>query len=310
MPHALGFDGGGTKTECVLVNAGGEVISRSLSGPSNPLRIGFDRAYAALANAAAATLAAARLKPSDISAVCAGLSGAGRPGVAERMEAFFRESFPNSFVRVTTDLETTLEAVAGAGAGVVLIAGTGSAACGRNAAGETARVGGYGPWIGDEGSAFEIGRRAVAIVGRFRDHGAPETALAGKILPAAACASWDELIERVATNPDDVFPRVFPQVVELAADGDAVARRLLLEAASELGEMASALIRRLKLQDAEFPLAKSGGVFGHSSLLDAHLDERIRAVAPRARIAMLDVPPAVGAAQLALRLAAERNPPG
>src|SRR5712691_8097024 len=278
MPHALGFDGGGTKTECVLVNAGGEVTSRSLSGPSNPLRIGFDRAYAALANAAAATLAAARLKPSDISAVCAGLSGAGRPGVA------------------------------GAGAGVVLIAGTGSAACGRNAAGETARVGGYGPWIGDEGSAFEIGRRAVAIVGRFRDRGAPETALAGKILPAAGCASWDELIERVAASPDDVFPRVFPRVVELAADGDAVARGLLLEAASELGEMASALIRRLKLQDAEFPLAKSGGVFGHSSLLDAHLDERIRAVAPRAKIAMLDVPAAVGAAQLALRLAAERNP--
>src|SRR2546427_8080916 len=167
MSHALGFDGGGTKTECVLVNAGGEVTSRSLSGPSNPLRIGFDRAYAALANAAAATLAAARLKPSDISAVCAGLSGAGRPGVAERMEAFFRESFPNSFVRVTTDLETTLEAVAGAGAGVVLIAGTGSAACGRSAAGETARVGGGGPGDGGGSSAFAIGRWGVGHGRRY-----------------------------------------------------------------------------------------------------------------------------------------------
>src|SRR3989449_2653802 len=190
MSHALGFDGGGTKTECVLVNAGGEVTSRSLSGPSNPLRIGFDRAYAALANAAAATLAAARLKPSDISAVCAGLSGAGRPGVAERMEAFFRESFPNSFVRVTTDLETTLEAVAGAGAGVVLIAGTGSAACGRNAAGETARVGGDGPWVGGGGSAFANGRRGVGIGWGFRGRGAPGRALAGKNLPPPRCARW------------------------------------------------------------------------------------------------------------------------
>src|SRR2546426_12087018 len=176
MPHALGFDGGGTKTECVLVNAGGEVTSRSLSGPSNPLRIGFDRAYAALANAAAATLAAARLKPSDIAAVCAGLSGAGRPGVAERMEAFFRESFPNSFVRVTTDLETTLEAVAGAGAGVVLIAGTGSAACGRNAAGETARVGGDGPGIGGEGRGFGNGKGGWAVGWGFRGPGASGTA--------------------------------------------------------------------------------------------------------------------------------------
>src|SRR2546427_94280 len=178
MPHALGFDGGGTKTECVLVNAGGEVTSRSLSGPSNPLRIGFDRAYAALANAAAATLAAARLKPSDISAVCAGLSGAGRPGVAERMEAFFRESFPNSFVRVTTDLETTLEAVAGAGAGVVLIAGTGSAACGRSAAGETARVGGDGPGIGGESSAFQKRRGGVGLLWGIPHPGAPGNGVA------------------------------------------------------------------------------------------------------------------------------------
>src|SRR2546425_11430953 len=96
MPHALGFDGGGTKTECVLVNAGGEVTSRSLSGPSKPLRIGFDRAYAPLANAAAATLAPARLKPSDISAVCAGLSGAGRPRGAEPLETLFRRCFPAS----------------------------------------------------------------------------------------------------------------------------------------------------------------------------------------------------------------------
>src|SRR2546425_4418542 len=183
MPHALGFDGGGTKTECVLVNAGGEVTSRSLSGPSNPLRIGFDRAYAALANAAAATLAAARLKPSDISAICAGLSGAGRPGVAERMEAFFRESFPNSFVRVTTDLETALEAVAGAGAGVVLIAGTGSAACGRNAAGETARVGGDWPGVRGGSRAFRIGRGGRGLVWGFPDRGAPDKGLGGKKLP-------------------------------------------------------------------------------------------------------------------------------
>lgn len=308
MAHSLGFDGGGTKTECVLVDDNGQVTSRSLSGPSNPLRIGFDRAYAALANAAAATLAAARLKPSDVSAICAGLSGAGRSGVPERMEAFFRESFPNSFVHVTSDLETALEAAAGRGVGVVLIAGTGSAAFGRNAAGKTARVGGYGPWIGDEGSAFEIGRRAVTIVGKVRDRGTPATALTEKILPAAGCGNWDELIEQAATNPDDVFPRVFPLVVELATAGDDVARGLLLGAASELGEMTAALIRKLKLQDVEFPLAKSGGVFGHSTLLDTHLDERIRAVASRVRIAMLDVAPSVGAARLALRLASERTP--
>ncbi len=101
--------------------------------------------------------------------------------LSARTLAFLSQEFLNAVSQVTTDYEIALEAAVGAGPGVVLIAGTGSAAYGRNAAGEMARAGGYGPWVGDEGSAFEIGRRAVAAVARTRDQAAPMTLLTDMI---------------------------------------------------------------------------------------------------------------------------------
>ena len=219
------------------------------------------------------------------------------------MQAYLAESFPSSFGHVATDLEVALEAAVGPGAGVVLVAGTGSAAFGRNAAGMTARAGGHGPWIGDEGSAFDIGRRAVVAVACARDLGSPAPLLAKLIPEALGIARWDDLTERIAANPDEVFPPLFPVVVEAADNGDEAAREILTSAAAELADLAATVILRLGLEKAEFPLGKSGGVFGRSALLDEPLDKALRQFAPSARIALLGVSPAVGAAQLARRLA-------
>src|SRR5262249_25842245 len=166
MSYSLGFDGGGTKTESAVLDALGREVARSIAGPSNPLRVGFERAYAALSAAAETALSQAHLKASQVSAVCAGLAGASRPGVAEALVPLLEKSFPNSFVHVTADFEVALEAAAGSGPGVVLIAGTGSSAYGRNAVGETARAGGRGPWGGGERRALGVGGRWGAGAGR------------------------------------------------------------------------------------------------------------------------------------------------
>ncbi len=303
MPYFVGYDGGGTKTECVLLEATGHVLSQATVGPSNPLRVGYEKTFAALAEAAARTLAPLELQPGDVSVVGAGLAGAGRADVAAHVRDYLAQHFAQAFVYVTSDLEIALEATAGAGPGVVLIAGTGSAACGRNAGGQTARAGGHGPWVGDEGSAFDIGRQAVAAVALARDLGIAPPRLAERVLRAAGCRDWDELIERIAESPDSVFPAVFPAVVAAAEAKDATARDILECAAQDLASLAQTIVRRLALADQEFPLAKSGGVFGRSMLLDARLDKLLAAAAPRAKITMLAVPPAAGAARLAWRLA-------
>lgn len=304
MTYSLGLDGGGTKTECAVLDANGQVAGQGVAGPSNPLRIGFDAAAGALTLAARAALTSAGVQTTQVVSVCAGLAGAGGPSVASRVSAFLAAEFPHAFVHATTDLEIALEAAVGAGPGVVLIAGTGSSAYGRNAAGKTARAGGHGRWLGDEGSAFDIGRRALAAVALARDEGEPPMRLAERIFAALECSDWDDLTERIAQSPDEVFPVIFPVVIEAAEAGDRVARDILLDAATALASLADIVIRQLGLADGEFVLAISGGALGRSALLDWPLERSLLHFAPRARIGPLRVSPAIGAARLAKRLTA------
>jgi N-acetylglucosamine kinase-like BadF-type ATPase len=247
-------------------------------------------------------MAAARIRPGDVTNVCAGIAGAGRRSVVRRVMVFLTEEFPAALTQVATDYEVALESAAGSGLGVVLIAGTGSVAFGRNAAGETARAGGYGPWIGDEGSAFDIGRRAVSAVARTRDTDAPVTMLAEMIPAALDCPDWDELMLRIMKNPDEVFPKLFPAVASAANSEDSAAKEILFTSAIGLGNLAMIVIRRLGMKGEEFPLVKCGGVFGHSRMLDTLLDSVLASGALRAKISRLEISPALGAARMAARL--------
>lgn len=303
MRYSIGFDGGGTKTDCVVLDEQGTIVGEGHGGPSNPLRSGFDEAFRSISEAAAAALKAAGLHTRDITGVCAGLAGAGRRNVVRRMTVFLTQEFTRATTLVTTDYEIALEAAVGPGPGIVLIAGTGSAAYGRNATGETARAGGYGPWVGDEGSAFEIGRRAVAAVARARDLDAPVTLLTEMIPAALECPDWDDLLQRIMKNPDEVFPKLFHVVADAANSDDSAAKEILFTSAIGLGNLAMIVVRRLKMKDEEFPLVKCGGVFGHSKVLDDLLDSVLASGALRAKISRVDISPAVGAARIAARAA-------
>ena len=105
---------------------------------------------------------------------------------------------------------------------------------------------------------------------------------------------------------DQVFPKVFHLVIEAADAGDSTAHEILFSSAVGLGNLAMSVARRLGLQRKEFCLLKCGGVFAQSTALDKILDPILTSGAKKARIARLEVSPAVGAARLATRLA---NPP-
>jgi N-acetylglucosamine kinase-like BadF-type ATPase len=308
MRYSLGFDGGGTKTECVVADASGKVIGEGRSGPSNPLRCGFDAAFRSLSEAAAEALKTAGLHANNMTSICAGLAGAGRENVVRPVLDFLAQEFPQAVAQVITDYEIALEAAVGAGPGVVLLAGTGSAAYGRNAAGLTARAGGYGPWLGDEGSAFEIGRRAVAAVAWTRDQAAPATSLTQMIPAALGCPDWDELTQRIMKNPDEIFPALFSVVARAAEAEDSAAKEIFFTSAIGLGSLAMIVVRRLGMKDQDFSLVKCGGVFGHSRMLDALLDSVIASGALRAKVSQLKISPAVGAARIASRLAESPAP--
>ena len=302
--YFLGFDGGGTKTDCYLVDAEGTVLHHATAGPSNPLRAGYAKAWFTLSDAADFVLERQHLKANDIRGICAGIGGAGREAVARRIGTFLERAFPEAAVLVTTDLAITLDAAVGDSnaAGIILVVGTGSAAFGRDAQGRTARAGGRGPWFSDEGSAFDIGRRAVAAVVRAEEARGPQTALSGKVLTWLGCKDWTRVLDWVIKNPDDVFPRVFPLVAELGDKGDAVACEILTTAAESLAQLVGSVIQKLDLQNREIVVAKSGGTIGRSKFFDAAIDASLAALAPRAQIVGLQMKPAEAAARMAIRI--------
>src|ERR1700684_4193289 len=300
--YYLGLDGGGTKTDCFLVDADNKIMAHATAGSSNPLRAGYAKAWFALSDAADRVLERCHLKSSDIRGICPGIGGAGRDSVAKRIATFLQHSFPQASVMVTTDLEITLQAAVGDGEGVILVVGTGSAAYGRDAEGRVARAGGRGPWFSDEGSGFDIGRRALAAVVRAEEKRGPATALSQKMLHWLGCKDWSRVLDWVVKNPDDVFPRIFPLVADLGDQGDAVACEILSTAAESLAELVSSVLQKLGMQDREVPVARSGGTIGRSKFFDAAIESGLAKVVPRATLVPLRVKPAEAAARMAIRL--------
>jgi N-acetylglucosamine kinase-like BadF-type ATPase len=305
--YFLGFDGGGTKTDCVLADAEGRVVARATAGPSNPLRTGYTRAWFSLSDAADSVLKQEKIHSGHVRGICAGLGGAGRSSVARRATGFFERGYPNASVRVTTDLEIALDAAFGAGEGIILLAGTGSAAFGRDANGRTARAGGRGPWFSDEGSTFDVGRRAFQAVALAEEHRGPATALSDRIFALHQSRGWDQLLDQVSKNPDAVFPKTFPLVAELAEQGDAVAGGILSLAAASLAELAASVANELGWRDRDVPVARVGGAFGRAKYFDSAVDSALKKSVPRERSVAVLVSPAEAAVRMAVRLAGAKG---
>ena len=298
MRLVLGFDGGGTKTDCVLMDESGAILARTRSGPSNPSRVALESALAALLDAAEKALAACAKPASEITGICGAVAGAGPSRALPGLNQGLQSRFPNATIELDTDLSMALAAT-GETPSVVIIAGTGSAVIGRNAAGALARDGGFGPVLGDPGSAYDIGRKAV-ILGLRKAQPGQNSYLGGEILTAFSC-NWIELQDRIRRDPDSILPKTFPIVVKSASEGDIDARGLLQAAAADLSGLVSGVIEKLGLRHAEFFLATTGGVFGHSRVLDEQFERLVRQFAPGARIAPLPMPVAEFAARAALK---------
>ena len=298
MRYVLGFDGGGTKTECVLMGGAGEIITRSVSGPSNPYRVGVESATREIEKAADICLREAGAGRTAVAAIGAGLAGTGNPELKEGMRASVAAGFPGAVVSVFTDLEAAL-AAADQGPVIVLVAGTGSAAIGRNEQGQIWRTGGQGPRLGDDGSAFDIGSQAVARAMKERKEQGTDSALGRRILEQLGYASWREVRECAALQPDNVFPLVFPVVAAAADAGDVAAREILLQAAGELASLVNAVAKHSGQGREEIKIVKMGGMVGKCVYFDDQLDAALKRALPEARFGGLRMSPAEAAARAA-----------
>jgi N-acetylglucosamine kinase len=299
----LGIDGGGTKTECVVLNEAGAILARAKGPASNPTRIGFPAAFVALKETCDSALESTRIK-FNVLALCAGLAGTGRPENRDQMQQFFAQRFPGTIVDVRADFELALAAMP-PGPAIVLVVGTGSAAIGRNIAGSLKREGGLGPATSDEGSAFDIGRSTIAAARSGHSNGEPDE-LRRQICQHLAVSNWAELDSKSAADADAVYPRIFPVVAAAADNGNSVAQSVLNAAAEKLAAISVRLAESLNLLQQPFHLGKTGGTIGRSRFFDRAIDRELRGKLPNAIMTPLQVVPAEIAAWIALQLFANQ----
>jgi N-acetylglucosamine kinase len=296
MRCALGFDGGGTKTECVLMDETGAILARARSGASNAVNVGTEASAAALADAGLQALHSSATPATDVAYIVAGISGAGEAAVRMEIQSLLQPNFPNAAIIITNDLVLSLAAT-GEIPSIVVIAGTGSAILGRTSPLHLARAGGFGPIIGDPGSANDIGRKTVALSFQ-KSLNKEKFPLSDEICQAFGC-TWSQFVDLTREQPTIIFPKLFPIVAKAAESGDSSARGILASAAKDLQEQVREVVLQLQLQNTNFFLAKTGGVFDGSAFVNEQFDRLIREMVPKARIGSLPRPVAESAAQLA-----------
>jgi N-acetylglucosamine kinase-like BadF-type ATPase len=160
-----------------------------------------------------------------------------------------------------------------------------------------ARAGGFGPVIGDPGSAYDIGRKTAALCFQRQLDGRAFP-LGEKILGELGC-SFNELFDNARAKPGVVFPKLFQIVAGAAESGDSDSRALLASAAADLRDQARHVIEKLNLRNSKFFLAKTGGVFDGSPYLNAQFDALLQEAAPHVRLGPLPRTVAEAAALLA-----------
>ena len=302
MSYYLGIDGGGTKTACA-VGDDNRLLASVTAGPSNIVRVGEMQARESLQRVVGQACSAAGIRPEQVSATCVGGSGAARPELAAIVHAILA-GILSSPIKVVGDMEIALEAAFEDGPGVMVIAGTGSIAYGRDDKGRTARAGGWGFEIGDEGSAHWIGRTAVGLVLRASDREAPGVATSA--LGQALCKAWGvssllDLARAANSVPSPDFAGLLRSVV---ACDDHLAREVLGAAGRELAQIAAVVMQRLFVEDGEglVRVAMTGSVFRHASPVRDAFYNAVQGLAPRAQVMPQVVDPVEGALRMARKI--------
>jgi glucosamine kinase len=300
VPYYIGIDGGGTKTTCA-VGEDTSVLALATTGPSNIVRVGEMQTRESLHACIRQACAAAGITLQEISRTCLGGSGAGHPELARVVREILAEILFTP-IDVVGDMQIALEAAFGSGEGVIVIAGTGSIAYGRDRQGSTLRAGGWGFAIGDEGSAHWIGRSAIQALLRASDR---RDDVANSPLAKALFKTWNvkslaDLARAANSVPPPDFAALFRALVSCHDD---VATNVLTNAGRELAELARVVLRRLfaDLATGPVPVAMTGGVFRHAEVVRQTFHNELRKLDPRAEIKSEVVDPVQGALRMARR---------
>jgi glucosamine kinase len=301
----LGIDGGGTRTRAFVVDLSGQCAAWGEAGLSNPNHATAEELRGNLQRAVQGALAKAGADWASCSSAFVGMAGVTTAqGRADLCRTVAECGLGHARLGVDHDIRIALAGGLAGAPGMALIVGTGSSCYGRTADGQTWQTGGWEALISDEGSAFYVGREAIAAAARMADGRIPRSSLQETVF------QWLS-IEHVA----DILPRIHnrglsrseiagfaPQVIHLAGQGDPVALEILERGAWLLAEMVAANHRMLPTAPAP-SVVITGGLGTAETLYREKIVTAIQSQLPTARIHQPRFAPAIGAAMLAMQQA-------
>jgi len=295
----LGIDGGGTKTEAVILSEVGSELGRGAGGPCNIATIGPETWSASIGAALDAARSHAGLPTGTVfDSACAGVAGCTARDRLSQSADMLARIVPARACRVEPDFVIAYWGATGGKPAIVVSAGTGAVTYGRNAAGQDCRVDGRGFLLGDRGSAFSIGRDALVLTLRRLDANEPPRAVGDRILGAMDVLTGDGLVEWVYRDflPARIAALAEP-VLELAGHGDEDALGIVVGAGESLAASVLACAARLRMDPAETAIYLAGGLWRGNAVLRAAFERRLPATA---RLCEPERDPAFGAALLAM----------
>ncbi len=302
-PLVVGVDGGGSRTRVLLCDGDGTILAR-VEGAASALQTVSASVAADVIKALVGEALAMADRPTAHPSVCvAGVAGAGQERAAKALWAALAHKRVADDISVQADATIAMDDAFGDGPGVLLISGTGSVAFSRAPDGRQDRCGGWGPNVGDEGSAAWLGRRALSVISASHDGREGDTALTGAVLTALELDTIEDVIPWAALATPASYAILAPVVAQVAAVGDLRANALISFCVEELALHIRTLARRTFHDErASIPVALAGGLLSRGSLVRKRLEQRLKSSVPGAVIRAEEVDGVRGAVWRARKL--------
>jgi len=301
MKYVIGIDGGGTKSLLKLADLDGVVRYEAKGGPTNIYATSVETVRADLVELIHRTLQGAGVAIEDCGALCLGSAGVDRPYEKEVLGGIFRDIGVQGPLTITNDAEIALVGGSGQQEGVVIISGTGSFGFGRDFAGNKARAGGWGHMIGGEGSGYYIGIKGLIAAVRSQDGREPATELLPMMMREIGIESVDKFYHYVYKQAEMKDISELARVVDAAYKlGDAKAKAILADAASELYLMAHTIIGKLGFEHKAIPVVANGSAVEKIEFVFDEFARQVKSAHPLADVMRPKRDAAIGAVLMAL----------
>lgn len=280
MSFVVGIDCGGTKTKLVRCALDGVIIDSYIAGPGNILSSGYETVKKSLTDVIQKGCIAAQESQEVCLGLCIGAAGAARESVQKQIEQIVRESGYNGKLFITHDAEIALFGECEDGEGILVIAGTGAISYGRTRDGKTHRVGGWGHLIGDEGSAYFIGKTMLNAVMKAYDGRGSQTILTELLLNRMHTSNVEDVITTVyqAVDAKKEIAKFAVLIEEACRRGDEISLQIAEATAKELVEDVCAVASALKFKRKDIKVIIQGGALVQNQMIQQMFRKKLQKI--------------------------------